>query len=253
MSLGMDRLNGATRSMTQAFTSAQDSMATSLRRISTGKRFERASEDLVSYTRLVSIDADRSRFQAAKADLTEARINVSTAIGMADNIMDDLREAKELFANGQDNAASQIMDGIADKITAEIGENVWYRTDWGSVKTVAGEGGVSLDFTEFGKVGEDDKLANLATAASEAEVDEAIEGMQAYIGSLQGLEFQLSSQERMADVAIDNTTAMSSTLTKIDEAAEMANVIDQDIRQQAAMSMMAQANMSRRSVTMLYR
>jgi flagellin-like hook-associated protein FlgL len=58
--------------------------------------------------------------------------------------------------------------------------------------------------------------------------------------------------QEYASAMVTNTLAARSTLVAIDEAAETLKYTDADIRQQSAIAMIAQANVSRQAVIGLF-
>jgi len=245
MAFGTNALDSATTSMSRSFALAQSQMALSLERIASGKRFTKASQDLSGYASLITYETDQLTYERRKTDLTEAKANVNTMLDAANIMMDDLKAAKTLYADGQDTAADEIIAGIADQLTATGTDGIeLVGGNWGTVTTM-GTSGIDLDLSV--------ETVATGTEANESAVDTSITNMTAYIGKLTGLLAQVESQERLAQTAVDNTEALASALTEIDEAAEMANVVDMDIRQQAAVAMVSQANIARGNLALLYR
>lgn len=56
----------------------------------------------------------------------------------------------------------------------------------------------------------------------------------------------------LTDIAINSKEAAASLITDIDEMKELALATDLQIRQQASIAMMAQANVSRQGILQLY-
>ena len=84
------------------------------------------------------------------------------------------------------------------------------------------------------------------------DVDAEIEKMLTYLSEAKAFDSIASQQLKLNDTIISSKEAVNSLITEVDEAAETSKMIDQSVRQQAAVSMIAQANMSRQSVLKLY-
>ena len=76
--------------------------------------------------------------------------------------------------------------------------------------------------------------------------------MLSYLSEAKAFDAIASQQLKLNDTIISSKEAVKSLITDIDEAAETSRMIDESVRQQAAVSMIAQANMSRQSVLKLY-
>jgi flagellin-like hook-associated protein FlgL len=84
------------------------------------------------------------------------------------------------------------------------------------------------------------------------QIDAEIENMLSYLSEAKAFDAIASQQLKLNDTIISSKEAVKSLITDIDEAAETSRMIDESVRQQAAVSMIAQANMSRQSVLKLY-
>lgn len=73
-----------------------------------------------------------------------------------------------------------------------------------------------------------------------------------YLAKTNGYVHSLASQVKITDSIMENNAAMTSTLNSIDDAEEMSNYVTHDIRSQASISMLSQANMLRSSVLKLF-
>ena len=253
MSLGMSALDGAVSSMSRSFSLAQASMSTSLERISSGMRFQKASDALADYATLTTYEVAQTGYESIRTDLREGVANMQAALDAANIIMDDLKEAKQLWEAGSTDAAEQVIAGMAQNLAAVNPDGIALISgDFGTIDLDPGTGtaNLTMDLSAI-TVTAPGTMASGAEATLAA-VDNSITGMTEYIGKLSGKLYEVESAERMADVTVQNANSLISAITEIDEAAEMANVVDQQIRQQAAISMLSQANMARGALSALY-
>ncbi len=255
MSFGLGSLDKATSLMSEAFANAQNSMSKSLSKISSGKRFTNASDDLSSYVKATNLDITASSYDSKLLNIKQAHADVNAMISTANNVMDQLKEAKKLFSEGQSDSAKQIIAGIKTQMNANVGSEVGTvlgGTGYADVVAVGGNIVVDQSTTSFASL-KNGGVNDLGAATDVTTVQNSITDMQTYIGNITGIEKQISSQEKLAIIMKDNAVALSSSLTEIDEAKELANITDQGIRQNAAVSMMAQANSARSAISYLYR
>ena len=259
MSLDMNSLNRATASMTRSFAVAGDQMSRSLERISSGKRFTRASDDFSGFQKVLNLSLDQTKFERQKVGLSELGAELQEAIDASDSVMEDLVNMKAAWADAEAAAGGSPEEDAAKDLAAgyqaSIIEALKTKTSsdkklidgtsasWGTA-TMAGGSTLTVDLS-----GETVTTGAEATAAA---TQTSIDNMVSYIGKLKEYQATADSQTNLTDVMINSSKLVSSTITEIDEAEEMANYIDADIRQQAAISMMSQANLSRRNISGLY-
>ena len=260
MSLGTSSLDAALSSMSRYYNSSQDSMSQSLARIASGKRFTKASEDFAGYSKKVDLDINYEKFGRIGGNMSELGATLDQAIDASNSVMDDLKNMKsawsqsESYTAGSEEqlAAADLAAGYQDsikealKITSSDGKTLIDGTSatWAQV-TMTGDSTLTVDLS-----GETVATGTEATAAA---TQTSIDNMTSYIGKLESYKATVGSQENMANTMKENTKAVESAITSIDDAKEMANYVDQDIRSQATISMMAQANLSRRNISLLYR
>jgi len=84
------------------------------------------------------------------------------------------------------------------------------------------------------------------------QIDTEIESMLSYLSEAKAFDAIAEQQLKLNDTIISSKEAVKSLITDIDEAAETSKMIDESVRQQSTVSMIAQANMSRQSVLKLY-
>lgn len=258
MSIALQPLSLATSVMQRTFTAANAEMGSALERLSSGKRFSYASEDLTSFIKVTDLDIDQADYSRRNIGLKQASAELGMALGAANNIMDDLKEMKKAWAESEaavaGSSAQLAAQEKAEALGASIVEALALAYDgntliqsgaYRDVEMAAG-GTLSLDFTIGGTM-------VAGTEADTTAAQDAIDGLAEWIGIVGGLKAQVDSQQKMAETMLSNSQALSSAITSIDEAAETARYVDASVRQQASLSMMSQANMARQSILLLYK
>ena len=253
MSFNVNALNRASTAMSRSFSAAGNDMATALERISSGSRINRPSDDFSGFAKVNNLSGETRSFQNRAVQLREHGAVVQQSLDVANQVMSDLyamRDALDEDGNATDQSAvlgAAIEDAVG--LTAHDGT-----TELISNTLVADLGIVSA--TGDALSAELSAIAGVAAIdgdSNEAAVDTAISEMETFIQELEGLQAAVQSHASLADTMASNSEAVSSAITEIDEAAEMAKYVDADIRQQASVAMFSQANMSRRNIGMLYR
>ncbi len=260
MAFGTNALNKATYSMATSYSAAMNSMALSLERVASGKRFTKASQDLGGYLKSVDLDIDVEKYERIETNLSTLGATLDLAIETANSVMDDLVSMKAAWATAESLPAGAAKDAATDLATGyqdSITESILLRSSDGKLlidevsaawatETMAGGSTLTINLSgEAFSIG-------LGTEATEAETDTSISEMTSYIGKLEQYSAQVDSQATMAGVMRENTESVLSALTAINEAEELANYTAQNIRAQASVSMMAQANLARRTLALLY-
>ena len=259
MAMSLNTLNSATRTMTNTFNSAESIMSRSLERISSGKRVNRASDDFSAFQKVLNLSIDKKTYERRGNDMTELSSVINQAIDTSNAVIEDLTNMKaawsdaEAFTDGtpEDLAAKDLAAGYqatiteALKMTSTDGKTLIDNSATWATTTMAGGSTLTIALD-----GETLATGSEATAAA---TQTSIDNMVSYVGKLQEYQATLDSQSRLSDIMVSNSDAVSSAINSVDEAEEMANYVDADIRQQAAVSMVSQANMSRRNISLLYR
>jgi flagellin len=249
------------------YSSNQQALSDTLMRLSSGKKFQSPADDLSSYIRVQNLQQDRTGYQRIKESLTEYRAVLDTANIAAGEVYDSLSRMEELQGLYTDASASddekaayqaeykQLISDVNTLTTA---------TKYGTTALLNSATVATIDLDPTSESNEMKlvlpKVADISAFAVDGsgidgtdDLATAIGESQTYMAKASGLARGVDAQLKVADSIIQTSQAAESAISDIDEAAEMAKYVDQDIRSQAALSMMSQANMSRRAVLMLYR
>jgi flagellin-like hook-associated protein FlgL len=188
---------------------------------------------------------------------------VNATLDAADNVLDDLKDVKDLAAQMAEESDADAKSALAAEIKGYLGSivetlamtNSDGETVLGSKVTgVRMVGGNTLTVTytagtaALPTLGTADATTGLGTATVQTNID----NMVLYIGNVKNAVAQIDSQQSQAETMLANAQALESSIAAIDEAREMATIVDESIRQEAALAMIAQANIYRANLGGLY-
>jgi len=250
--------------LSNIYTSTQKAMADSLSRLASGKRIQNPGDDFAGYMRASDLKNDIAAFDIVKQDLQEAKGVVDYAISTGSSILEDLSKMKDLAAK---YAATSDEDQQA-LITAEFDALVSATTDfataanWNGTQVYDSSGSVTYDTIDLDpntsanadltvsfSAGAD--LSSLDATDSSA-IQTQIETATSFLAQAQALGDNIDRHANLTNITINSKEATASAITDIDDAKELANRTDLQVRQQAAISMLSQANVSRMGIMQLY-
>jgi flagellin len=113
-------------------------------------------------------------------------------------------------------------------------------------------GSLTVDLTTNADATAIDALDITAGAATTTALQTQVDDALTYMSDAKSFDNILNNQISLNKTIVNSKEAVKSLITDIDEASEMSKMLDQNVRQQAAMSMLSQANMSRQVVMKLY-
>lgn len=271
-------VNYASSQLASIYNTGNQQLASTLTKIASGKKFQNAAEDLLGFIRSNKLSTEISGYQKVKENLTEFKTLTSAAVQAGGAIYEDLTKLKTL-AQQYESAADDDQkaehkaefDSLKTKISKTLGnskvdgKDIMQTTE--SIASVVlnpqGNSTLTMQFTNVSSSTDIDALELAAeeegggegggTATSVVDqIDAEIENMLSYLSEAKAFDAIASQQLKLNDTIISSKEAVKSLITDIDEAAETSRMIDESVRQQAAVSMIAQANMSRQSVLKLY-
>jgi len=259
-------INSATGSISSSYTDAIKQMSASLARLGSGKRFQTASEDLADYLKVNSIQTSANLLESSKTSISRSKAFIEVASAYGSNLLDQLEDLKGAAFERENATGDELTAATAkfDGIRASISETLNTAYNGTGLNTGAdttfeilrmGNGGslelemLAADVVTYANTAWDaDGYADTATA-----IDGEIDNVTAMIARIGGYQAQVDAQESFVNTMLENFNAAEKTITEINEASEMAEYIASDIRQQTAISMLSQANMSKFSILGLYR
>ena len=266
---------------------SQGLVDTAMERLSTGKRINNAGDDAAGQAIATRLTAEIQGLSMASRNAADAQSMVDTAEGAMQEVHTILLRMRELAvqsANGTLTDADRVhTDAEFQQLEAEI-TRISDNTKWagkglidGSLSTGSavtfqiGEGAnqtiavtvVDMASNKIGVVGTGGSVvANLAAAdlQSDANAQKAIQSVDAAIanvsserGKLGAVSNRLTSTMTNLDQVSVNLSASQGRIQDADFAAETGNLAKNQILQQAATAMIAQANASKSSVLALVR
>ncbi len=240
-------------------------MSAALAKTGTGKRFQYASEDLGSYLKVESIQSSKSLYESALDSVNEAEAFLDVASAYATSLIDDLTDLKteaynrENTSGDEQTAAIARFDGLRTSIQETlstsydgVGLNVSADTTFQTVRLANG-GSLALAFTNAA-----DKVTyantawdnNYATTAGK--IDTELGKINSFSAKVGGYQATIDAQDTFLSSMITNLESAETTITEINSVSELAKYVAYDIRQQSAVSMLAQANLSRKAILNLF-
>lgn len=259
-------VNYASSQLASIYNSGNQELATTLTRIASGKKFQSASDDLLGFIRSNKLSTEISGYEKVNENLTELKTFTSAAVQSGGAIYEDLTKLKTLadqYAATSDTDLQAEYKAEFNSLKTQIGkamgnstvdgENIMQATSAITSVDLDPEGGSALS-VQFSDIADSTAIGAMAIDGDtiSADIDAEINSMLTYLSEAKAFDNIASQQLKLNDTIISSKEAVKSLITDIDEAAETSKMIDQSVRQQAAVSMIAQANMSQQSLLKLY-
>lgn len=264
--------------------------AKSMEKLSSGLKINRAGDDAAGLSISEKMRNQIRGLNQASANSQDAISLIQTAEGALTETHNILKRMRELVVKAGNSGALQ--DGDLQAIRDEIGElnkelsGISQRTEFNGKKLLDGSysGGtfqigankaqkLSLDIvtsgpsksvgaTDLGVINIATKLGTIGTdgKVTDADIDGALSGVDKAINMVSSLRSKLGANQnrleytiRNLDNAAENLQAAESRIRDTDMAKEMVEFTKQNILQQAAQAMLAQANMAPQGVLQLLR
>jgi flagellin len=223
----------------------------SMEKLSSGYRINRAGDDAAG---LALSESLRTQIRGSKKALDNAQdaINLlNLADGVLQQIQDNLQRMRELAVQAaNDTYSTEQRTAMQTEFNQLIEDN--YRI----MQATKFNGAVVFGANKTFQIGANNALgtvANVATAnwtnsadavASITAVDSSITGLNTQRGNLGAFVNRLESAANNLSIAIENYSAAESRIRNVDVALESSNLTRNQILQQAAGAMLAQANAS---------
>ncbi len=252
------------------YNQSKTSISKSLELLSSGIKYRTPSDGVGEFMTVERLKQDDRGYKQIQRGLRRTQAIVNTAEQIGEQVVNEFSRLKELTYDywtapaGSDErsrietefntTASNIGDlmdsayaGGKDLIQNGTVTSVMLNpNDLSQTLDIAYDANDVADATSLTVNGGADYDASMALISGESQ--KAL----SYLAKTSGYVHSLSSQIKITDSIIENNAAMTSTLNSIDDAQEMSNYVTQDIRSQASISMLSQANMLRSSVLRLF-
>jgi flagellin len=258
--------NIASLNAQRSLSSVTERLMKNFRRLSTGLRISVAADDAAGLAISERLRSQIRSLDQAKRNANDGISLVQTAEGglnEVSSILTRLRELSIQSANGSMSGADQdtlnaeftslvgeidrisrstefneinVLDGSATSVTFQVGFGTTPGIDTMSVSlSPALSTTLNLNTLDIGSAGN--------TTLAITNIDAAINNVSALRGRLGGVQNRLGSTIRNLGTQVENLTAAESRIRDVDVAYETAQLTRNSILQQAAIAMLAQANL----------
>ena len=233
-------------------------LADSLAKIASGKRTYKPTEDFGGYLKANAVNASILTIQREKETIVKARETTQAAVKFGQQVFEQvgkLRDiAKQYTAAAGDAAtrASLAAQGAAIEATLLSFVNAAEANG-----TVLNNAIITLTGAQTGNVTlSSSTLTATITAINVTDggttADTALSNVAAYTARMQTNDDLLKDMSELADTVMTSLENTRSAIEDINDVQELAKVTDLQIRQQAAVSMMTQADVSRSAIGKLF-
>ncbi len=255
-------------------------VSSSLAKLSTGLSINSAADDPAGYAIANSFKAKIAAMQVASQNANQATSMLQTADGAYSTINNILVQMKSLAteaASGQQSTSDlSSLNGEFSDLQKEI-DQIAQSTEYGAINLIDGNttatggitfqigatysadnqmvvqfNGASTDCLGVSGTSQHISVSTLASAqAAMNALDTALTSINAYMGTVGGLQNQLQYSLNNITTSIQNFTSSASTIEDVNMATEVSNFTKNQILQQSAMAMLAQANAEPQNVLKL--
>jgi len=246
----------------------------SLEKLSSGLRINSAQDDPAGFAIANSFKASIASMQVASQNANQANSMLQTADGAYSQINNILVQMKSLAteaASGQESGTNLTsLQGEFSDLSNEI-NSIANSTQYGNSFLINGSVSGAITFQVGATNDSNDQIGltfNSATAtalgvnalnissnfgaqAAMTTLDTALTSINAFMGDVGSSQNQLQYTINNLTTSIQNYTASTSTIEDVDMAAEVSNMTKNQILQQSAMAMLAQANAQPQSILKL--
>jgi flagellin len=267
--------------LASAYNANNQLLADTLTRIASGKKISRPSDDFTGYLRSNRLQNDVDSYTKIKENLTSAKAVTGTAVEVGNSIYEDLVKMKDLLTsyyntadstsdNDERSAIQTEFNAIKNNLTSYISNTKYNGTTVYSASTLEtvsldpdGNGQLAITFgagdianpatpTLTGFVVGDGATTATNQTNELAALNTQITAATSYLVKAQSYDKSADRQLRISDTIIQSKQSAISLITDIDEVTEMNKKTDLMIRQQASISMLAQAQVSRSAISRLF-
>jgi flagellin len=267
--------------LASAYNANNQLLADTLTRIASGKKISRPSDDFTGYLRSNRLQNDVDSYTKIKENLTSAKAVTGTAVEVGNSIYEDLVKMKDLLTsyyntadsaddNEERSAIQTEFNAVKNNLTSYISNTKYSGTTVYSAATLEtvsldpdGTGQLAITFaagdiavpatpTLTGFVVGDAATTATNQTSELAALNTQITAATSYLVKAQSYDKSVDRQLRVSDTIIQSKQSAISLITDIDEVSEMNKQTDLMIRQQASISMLAQAQLSRSAITRLF-
>jgi len=247
-------------------------LSQTLLRLASGKNFQSPSDDLVGYFRSQNLEQQYQKYESIKPDMQEWKTAMDTAATAGEEVyngLERMRELSKLYPSADPSvqaAYTAEYNNIVSDLTTTINNTAFDGFNLLNATTTIKKIDVVPDAANDSQrllitPGEAVTLAHLGALTPGAgedigdvtdHIDDAITDVSTFQGNIAAYSAGLQSHLNITDSVMQNTESVRSSITDIDQVREMLTYTQEDIRSQISMAMLAQANVSQRSMLYLY-
>jgi flagellin-like hook-associated protein FlgL len=255
-------LGAADRTISALYASSGQELASVMAKIAAGKRYVQPSDDFVAFLRTNRYESDIRSYDLARTNLGAAKVYTDAAQQVGGKAYENLTKMAQI----QDDYAAALISGDTDiqaSLTSQFNalreetNNLEQNANingtnlaTAAVLTTVTTGGTTPQTLTIAPTPLDDISGLVVTGAGTAAT--AATNALTYLTDVQGWGKTLDTMASITDTIIAGKKSAIEEVSGINEAEELAKVTDLQIRQQAAISMMSQANVSRQGILQLF-
>ncbi|MEO0479390.1 MAG: flagellin [Planctomycetota bacterium] len=244
---------------------ATNQISDSFRKLSSGLRIQRASDDATGLAVSERLRAQIRSLEQARRNAGEGISLAQTAEGALDEISSVLLRLRELSSQAQNGTVSsadkQVLDDEFQSLVSEV-DRIAATSEYGGISLLNASSTVALQVGSNAATVDSVTITLQSTTASAltldsldltitgtggpgdaiAAIDAAIDEVTEYRGSLGAISSRLTYTIDNLANSVDNLSAAESRIRDVDVAEETARLTQAQVLQQTALAILAQAN-----------
>ena len=257
--------NSGTSTLYCIYISNNQAIADSLNRIASGKRVRVPSDDFAGYARASSLQTDVTAYETIKQNVLEVKGFADYASEVGNDLVEDfdrLKELQDLYTKAAGDSVKQAAYGaeydaainrINDVIDDSYFDDVQVYRAGVSLKSVElnpenSSLAIDIQATAVGATASISNIANADVSDIQNEINNAL----VYVAEMESFATLLQRQMNLTDTIISSKESTISAITDIDEVKELSALTMLQVRQEATISMFAQANILQGYAAKLY-
>ncbi len=255
-----------TSKLASVYAANTKALSDALSRLSSGKKFQSAKDDLSGFIRSNKISTEIDGYRRVREDLTAFKAYTSAAVETGSKVYENLTRMKTLakqYAGVTDTEMKSNYRAEFESLKIQTGKiltstfvddtNIMQASSTITSVPLDPHGGGSLEM-KFSTVTEKNSIDGFAIDGESigTDIDKEIDKMLDFLSEAKAFDRISSQQLKLNETIISSKEALQSLISNIDDASEMSKVIDLSVRQEASIAMIAQGNMMQSSLSMLY-
>lgn len=263
-------------SLSHIYNGNNNRLADVMSRIASGKRIQSPSDDFSGYVKSLGLQSTVKDYGTIKQSLLETRTDSAKAVEVGQAVYEDVAKLRELaedynrYAADSDEreAAGTEFEALKTAVVQTLNNNSdVYAT--GTITSVdldpsdstndfnvqfasaTSQLVLAADVTGLTTLTGTAAPASISATALQA-IDDAVTKAAKFLVGAEHMDKAIERQANITDTVIQTKKAVISEIEDIDDMEELAKQTDLGVRQQAAVSMMAQANMAQQGVMRLF-